>query len=164
MEQMLGPVVGGFCRFEGLQSDLADAFEVGDAVGAEDEAGELGEEVVEFAALAQIGVGFAFRAGGVVVVDGAGFCLAIGQHRPVAVAALAPAFGVETAVAAHEAAIGDDDIGCVLVGCGYGHQAPPVWLGGFDRDYMRRGVEVKVGKFTGKRSSSEVSTIHEVAR
>lgn len=52
MEQMLGPVVRGFFRFEGLQSDLADAFEVGDAVGAEDEAGEFGEEVVEFAALA----------------------------------------------------------------------------------------------------------------
>ena len=150
MEQMLGPVVRGFFRFEGLQSDLADAFEVGDAVGAEDEAGEFGEEVVEFAALAQVGVGFAFRAGGVVVVDGAGFCLAIGQHRPVAGAALAPAFGVETAVAAHEAAIGDDDIGCVLCFLvRFGHRAPPVWFGEFDRDYMRRGLEVKVGKFTG---------------
>jgi hypothetical protein len=93
-------VVRGFFRFEGLQPNLADAFEVTDAISAEDEAKNLGDEVVELIALAQVRDLLTIRTGDVTVADCTRFHFAIAIHRFVAVTALASSLGVRATVAA----------------------------------------------------------------
>jgi hypothetical protein len=46
-QEPLRPVISCFLRLESVLSRLADAFQVADAVGAEDEAEEFDDQVVE---------------------------------------------------------------------------------------------------------------------
>jgi hypothetical protein len=111
--------VSTVCRFllEGGQAFFPDTFQIADAIRAENEAEELGYQVVDLFAFPKVCELVAFGACGVSSSHGTRFHLAVAVHGFVAVTALASILEICAAVAAYEAAVGDNGFLC---GVGHG--------------------------------------------
>ena len=98
------PAAAGHLRGVALETEALDLGDAGGAIGAEEEADELGDEVVESAAFLGVGEVAAVGAGGVFALDAAGADLAPGSFD-VGMAAGTAALEVGAAGSAVESAV-----------------------------------------------------------